>query len=342
MPPRYAILFKTYTWTEFTARQLARLQARTRQGDVFVVVDNTSGRVPEIPHDRVVRLTEQDTVDLGLAYATTDRSLFWYNPDYLHYGFFAAHGDYDYYVAIEDDACLQLDLDALMDDLAARQIDLLASRVKHPSAWAWTEFHKLVYTPDEMRLGLLCFSAYSRRAMAKLFERRLDMARAFETGHLRFWPISEAFVPTEIHLAGYRTAYLEEYGSTEAYDWWPPSHEADLELHPDKTFVHPVLEGARYLRSVLKHERNLLSYLKPQSGIRRTLSRFPKPIADQAFRDELRARTMRYLRRRLERLGPQRHWAAGAFHNGKVVQGPVASEAAPAKPANAGSLASGA
>jgi hypothetical protein len=320
MLPRYAVLFKTYTWNAFNARQLERICAQAPGGDVWVLVDNTSGRVPEIPHDRVFRVTEQETVELGLMNASTDRSLFWYNPDYLHYAFFNVHGDYDYYLTIEDDACAQTDLDRLAQDLASRQIDLLGSRVKQPTAWPWTGFHRLIYSADELQLALLCFAGYSRRAMALLFERRREMTAAFKAREIPFWPISEGFIPTEVARAGYRTAWLEEYGSTEDYDWWGPTPEADLPAKADKTFLHPVLEGERYLRSILKHDRNLLSYLDANSPLRRTLAPFPPTVANRAFRQELRARTARYLQRRMERLGLRQHWAAGAFLDGKVLE----------------------
>jgi hypothetical protein len=78
--------------------------------------------------------------------------------------------------------------------------------------WAWSGYNDCVYGPDEIRLALSCFNIYSQRAISMLCQRRLAMADEFRTGKLSFWPNNEAFIPTEIRRANYKSALLQSFG----------------------------------------------------------------------------------------------------------------------------------
>jgi hypothetical protein len=312
MSPRFAVMFKTHFWDAFTERQLNRLIQVNRSGDVFVVIDDLPVAVSKIDYPRVFRVMEQGAADLGLPRASTDKSIFWYNIDYSHYLFYLANPGYDYYVAVEYDVCVQLDLDMLVGALTDDRIDYLGCPIKEPSRWAWSGYHDCVYGPDEIRLALSCFSIYSQRAISMLFQRRLAMADEFRSGKLSFWPNNEAFIPTEIRRANYKSALLQSFGSINFYDWWPPMHESELENHPDQAFIHPVLEGDRYVRSVLRHERRLFSFFDPHSPLRRRLAYQGPESFRWEFCRELGARSLRYIQRKLEDAGLRRHWTANA------------------------------
>jgi hypothetical protein len=49
--PRYAVIFRTHFWDDFARRQFARLRQMVREGDIFVLVDETNGPVVGIEHN---------------------------------------------------------------------------------------------------------------------------------------------------------------------------------------------------------------------------------------------------------------------------------------------------
>ena len=291
MSASYAFVFKTHAWDAFIARQFDRYVARCRSGAVAIVVDETSGPVGPIPHDLVLRTTNQEILALGLADAFAKGGLLWWNTDYPNYLAFERLPPYDYYVFAEYDTCANLDLDELVAALARRGVDLLTQPTRQDkNTWYWTRFHEAVYPRDDIRGSLNCFSAFSRRAVAMLLRRRREAAREHAAGRMRFWPGNEVFIATEIARAGMSTAALGEFGDASRYEWHPPILEEDL---PDaaRAFLHPVLDRQRYIASVLKFEFDLSSYFSAHSPLRRTLARFPPrdyvPQMPGAFRRQV-------------------------------------------------------
>jgi hypothetical protein len=47
-------------------------------------------------------------------------------------------------------------------------------------------------------------------------------------------------------------ADLSDFGKLTRYDWWPPIHERELSRCTDEVFIHPVLSGRRYVKSLFK------------------------------------------------------------------------------------------
>jgi hypothetical protein len=290
--PRYAVAFKTHIWDEFIARQFERYRAALRHGDLYIIVDETNGPVGPITHSSVYRTTNKDLLALGLANAYAKGGLIWWNTDYPNYLLFQDRPDYDYYMFVEYDSCVNLDLDQFLSQVAARHLDLVTLPTRQAKqTWYWTKFHEAVYPYDDIRGSLNCVSVYSRRAMELLFERRKAMAKAFEAKTLTFWPGNEVFIPTEIARAGYAMASLEEFGNADGYEWHPPHLEDDLPAKAGADFLHPVLDQGRYIQSVLKFEFDLSSYFFSQSPLRRDLARFPAssyvPHMPAAFRRQV-------------------------------------------------------
>lgn len=312
--PRYAVLFKTHFWDAFVARQFARLAART-SGDVFVVVDETGGpvQIDGIGTARVVRLTEATALGCGFPAASTERSLFWYNVDYPHYIAFNQWPDYGHYLTVEYDAVIDLDIDQLVADLARDGVDYLCHPYTEATRkWPWFERHLEVYDEAEIVLSFSQVAVYSQRAMRLLRQRRLDMARDFASGALPYWPNNECFLATEIRRAGLRMAWLTDYGRATHFDWWPPMHEGDLAAQRGEAFIHPVLEGERYVRSVLKSEPNFFSVFSARSALRTRLAKLPADFYRPYIGEEFKRRSLAAIKRRLAKIGLAPHWSNGA------------------------------
>lgn len=289
---RYALGFKTHVWDGFIARQFGRFRQAVGSGDLFVIADETNGPLTIDDGTNVLRTTNTSLIGMGFANAFGKGGLIWWNTDYPNYVLYEHDPTYDYYIFVEYDTCINMPVDALIAEVAARGVDYVGLPNRQDlGKWYWTPFHEKAYARDDIRGGLNCIAIFSNRAMRLLLDRRRDMARQYEAGTLRFWPGNEVFIPTEIGLAGLKAASIEEFGDASQYEWHPPHLEDDLDTLQHRTFLHPVLDRRRYIQSVLKFEFDLSSYFASSSKLRRQLSRFPPgdyvPLMPGAFRRQI-------------------------------------------------------
>ena len=162
----------------------------------------------------------------------------------------------------------------MVREVARRRLDFVAAPIARPLAtWFWWPYARQAYGAGELRASLNCIAFYSNRALAMLFQRRLAMGR---DPRIRSWPISEAFVATEIERAGYTAAPLSMLGDDGAYDWFPPVLEDDIDTLDAGVFVHPVLDEPRYIRSILTNGGHWRDYFVASSPLRKRLSRLPR------------------------------------------------------------------
>ncbi len=249
----YAVLFKIYFLDSFVLRQLDRLKARVGEGHVYVIADETKGPVGPIPHDRVIRATEAEMLSRGFAKDDPWLSLFWYHADYSLYRLFQDQPGYDYYVTVEYDAVINADLDELVAAVAARNIDFVGQRIPLPiSKWGWSRTCEGIYRLEDIRPYLNFIAFYSARAVLALRDKRLELSQRLRNGEIGAFPMSEAYIATELDLQGFTIGNLPDFGDASRSDWWPPTPEAELGNLEYCTFMHPVLEGARCAASLLR------------------------------------------------------------------------------------------
>jgi hypothetical protein len=308
----YAVLFKTHFWDDFCRRQLERLRPHIGRGELYVVVDETFGARPEIGHDRVIGVTREDLRTLGLPLVTTQGPILWYNTDYPSYVATAQLPKYDFIVALEYDVAIHLDLDGLIDELADGRVDFLGFPMNVPAkAWRWYPLHKDLYGPD-MLIYLSSLSVFSRAGITALLARRQARGKEFMAGTIRYWPFCEAFLPNEIRQAGLKIESLERFGATKHFNWWPPFNEADLPDATNETFIHPVLDGIRFVRSTIFHEPSTMALIWPGGSVRRRLHDFSPEIVEPILRAEIRRRILAKGELFLQRLGLRPKWYAQA------------------------------
>lgn len=251
----HAVLFKIYFLDSFVIRQLERLKARVGGGDLYVIADETKGPVGPIPHDRVIRSNEADMIRRGFAVADPDSAMFWHSADFSLYPLIEDHPRYDHYVSVEHDAVINADLDEIVGKVAAQAIDFVGYRIDEPvSRWSWTGTVDATYDQAELRPYLNAISFYSRRAVEHLRERRLEMSQDFRDGRITQFPLSEAFIGTELAFKGYRLGHLPDFGNTTRFISWPPTAEVELDELAHCTFVHPLLDGERCAKSLIREK----------------------------------------------------------------------------------------
>jgi hypothetical protein len=168
---------------------------------------------------------------------------------------------------IEFDAVVQRDLDTMAEEALQRRIDLIAfPGGQKIDEWGWTFTLDGLWRRDEMRNQLLCVSGFSERAVSHLLTVRREHAARAERGELQQWPFCEGFVPTALHVAGFRIENLSRFGAIDCYEWWPPYHETELPGLAEQSFIHPVLIGQRYVTSLLYFPNTAERYLNdPES-----------------------------------------------------------------------------
>lgn len=300
LAPRFAVVFKTHAWDEFVARQFERFRRAAGSGDVFIVADETSGPLGPIPHDRVIRTTNDDLVAHGLANAFARGGLVWWNTDYPNYLAYEQAPDYDYYLFVEYDTRINLGLDTFIGAVARRGADLVALPIKQSmDTWYWGKFHEAYCPRAKMRASLNCISVLSNRAMRLLHDRRREMTIEHNAGKVPFWPGNEVFLASEVAAAGFTFVPIEEFGDASGFEWHPPHLDEDIAEEDPRAFLHPVLDRRRYIGSVLKFEFDLSSYFVASSPLRRTLARFPaREYVSQlpgAFRRQITAKVRQAL-----------------------------------------------
>lgn len=294
----YAVMFRTHFWDDFAARQYDRLQARMPGGRLFVLVDETNGHV-EIDRPDVVRYTQDDLLALGLAKAGHGNML-WFSGDYSLYVFLDRHPDFTHYIMVEYDVTVNHDLDSMVERAAREAVDFIGLTTVHPTpAWNFTDGCLDVYRLEDIRQRLICIALFSATAARHLFDRRLAMSRDWHEGLIRRWPFCEAYIPTELEIAGYRMAELTDFGPADFYDWRPAFVETDLPAMRDQGFIHPVLDAERYIAHTMKHVWPPEGFFIPGSDVGRRIRRVPAGIYWQPLSRALRKRVEDGFRKRI-------------------------------------------
>ncbi len=262
--PLYAVVLKIHFWDDFAERQLARLRRHAGTDNLFVVVDETNGLIPNIRrHDRVIRMTDQTAAAEGFLLSPKN-NVFWHNTDYQLYHFIDLFPQFAYIVTVEYDFVVNVDIANIVQTMAARSLDFIGEPLRgDPATWPWRKFTTPYYPENFDFVGrLLCFAVFSRTFALQLQASRRDHANRFlnheitHTGTDSPWPISEGFVGAEIARLGAPTMTLAEFGDVTAYDWAPARPEPQLPELSAFAFIHPLLDVPRFIRSSLKLKVN--------------------------------------------------------------------------------------
>jgi hypothetical protein len=215
--------------------------------------------VPDIPHDRVIRMTEQTAQDEGFLLHPKGNA-FWYNTDYQLYHFIDRFPDFAYIVTVEYDVVVNTDIAAMVRQMATRKLDFIGEPVKiEPERWAWRPLVAPYYAPETQITGrLVCFAAFSRAFALQLQTARREQTKRYLAGEMAVpdaatpWPNNEGFIGAEIQRLGVAAASLAEFGDVSCYNWKPPRPEAALPAYAAGGFIHPLLDMPRFLQAIPK------------------------------------------------------------------------------------------
>lgn len=245
----FVILFKVHNWDETVARQYERVVASTRQGDVIVLADITNGPIVMPRNIRRYDIHSRQMAQIGIP----DTS-FWFNGDFATILFFLHNPHYEYYVSVEYDVAVLNDMDLIVQDMKANDIDAVYEDLEDPLS-RWPHLNSVIdyYNFRDIRTGLFCISFFSRRAVAAFYARRLHQAALKKTFGFRTWPIGEAVMASEMRIAGLKREYLARYCSNlDNYHWNRGMTEEYIKAtSPERTFLHPVCNDSKCITTNL-------------------------------------------------------------------------------------------
>ncbi|GAB0116437.1 hypothetical protein Acid7E03_05090 [Acidisoma sp. 7E03] len=240
--PKYVVLFKAHQWNEFVRVQFERLRERVGGGDIVIVFTGEECRSDQ--YDGVVPFEHYVGADLeriGLVNGGY-HSTWWYSKDYPLYLFFEKNPTYQYYIMFEFDVVAKVDIDEVVRRVAQEQADFVGLSVAEPmERWIWSSTCDGTFNREEVKGYYLNFSILSKPAVELLLQCRQNEAKRFSEGDIASIPFSEASVPTNLSLKGYKILSLRSLGSTTYYGWDPQLREDQLMNVTEPAFVHPVL-----------------------------------------------------------------------------------------------------
>ena len=248
----YVLLFRTHFWDDFTQRAFDRIREHAPGGSVYVAADETFREVPCPPEYKLAHSVEK-FAGLGLN-TTAVEQVMWYNGDYPMYSAFLELPRFDYIIMVEFDVVVNVNFDEVIAQLKAARGDAV-TRYLQPAApdWPWKETADPVYS--EVYGSLNPVLILSRKAVSNLYYARLAQSHQYNSGKIEKWAYCEAFIASQLKKANLKTQELDEFGRTFHFSWWPPMEEELVLNHlRAEAFVHPVLAGDAYLKSLARYE----------------------------------------------------------------------------------------
>ena len=192
-----------------------------------------------------------------------DRAM-WMNGDYAFMLLAEIDPDAEAFLLMDGDCCANgVDLRALVARLTDSGVDFCAPYTYKATPQGWpvwhaiqTEWYAAEYGADhgiQIWQSFFPFVWLSRRAIAHLRARRLEMAALQHDGLRANWPICESFVPTELmRQPGFAITDLAKVLPGPLHvTYWEARAPEELAAMPAR-IVHPVLTGARLARKILQ------------------------------------------------------------------------------------------
>jgi hypothetical protein len=218
-------------------------------GEFVVAVDETRAPLAVEGFNKLSHT--EDFTAFSLPSRPRDHVL-WWNADYVLYAARAALPDFDYYVMIEYDVFVNVDIAPLAEQWASRGVDLIVHDLQRISP-----NHKRFWSSDahpEVWWGFIPFMAISGRAVDALLRTRQSLAVLSRNDESVEWPYCETFIPTALLQAGDMVpAQLGDFADTELFRFLPNMNILDPALDRPESLSHPVLGGPHLIRKFISH-----------------------------------------------------------------------------------------
>jgi hypothetical protein len=257
--------FRTHFWNDYASKMYHQLQSCW--GEVPIVAADYT-RNFEIENNIPVVAHAIDTFkQMGLPLWPSIDKVMWFNGDYVLYQL-ALREQADYFIIIEYDVYPNLDLRAVISDIASDEVDLAIGNFGESYVgWAWHDRQQKCqvlwndfYGIEKCRARKAYHSFFpvvvvSRDLALSLYSKRIELARVLSAQgtQAHFWPFCESFVPSEAMALGYNVKNISDYLPSPAHLSISDAMTMDEAGNSEYSLAHPTLDGADLVNKIFVH-----------------------------------------------------------------------------------------
>lgn len=190
---KIAIIFKVYYWDNDVEYLFDILKRKNKACDIFIVRDITKQKcfIPEKYRSHIFDVKISDIEKLGLPI----EGGFYDNSDYAEILFYLKNIEYDFYVPIEHDCAVFVDIANVVREMNDNSIDI----VYYPQPVDMTHWpHKWKNIPyfkeNDVVAAYVCIHFASRKFLNCLVVERLVESSYKLRNNINHWPYGEAVI----------------------------------------------------------------------------------------------------------------------------------------------------
>lgn len=238
MEREYKILvaLRTHFWNETAVFLARKLYGSTPSCDFIVLCDETNRTIDTVPFEKLSHTSDMST--LGLPAWPPGVNNLHFNGDYPLYVMREKYPDYDFYLMVEADAIINIDIERLLFHCCKEKIDVLGevdeidihgTNLYHKSARKWFPITAKVFFPI---VGL------SGRFIDDLYKMR--MAIINDGGSPEDWPYCEVFLGSMVVCSQVKRLQLSDFADIKKYCFMQHKYIHDVNVNKWGTICHPV------------------------------------------------------------------------------------------------------
>jgi hypothetical protein len=244
------VAFRTHLWDNDIALSARNLAGAAKDLTFCVIADETRG-ILSVPGIYQKISHNNDFADLDLPSYPGLQTL-WYNADYPLYRLRKSFPDAEYYIMVEFDVVVNIDISLLIRRIFDDGIDMLVADFSEATTdWGWAD--TLVHFFKDKYQCLLPFLVVSARAVDYLLNLRKE--HALKVGDIvrnEDWPYCEGFVASAIkNDSSFKIGSLGDYVNLLHFTHWPPISAISPLNFINNTINHPVLMKRAFINKIL-------------------------------------------------------------------------------------------
>lgn len=244
------VAFRTHFWDNDIALSARNLAGAAKDLTFCVIADETRGilSVPSI-YQKISH--NNDFGDLDLPSYPGPQTL-WYNADYPLYRLRKSFPNAEYYIMVEFDVVVNIDITTLIRRIAGDGIDMVVADFREATAeWGWAD--TLDHFFKDKYQCLLPFLVVSARAVDFLLDLRKEHAlKVGDVVRNEDWPYCEGFVASAIkNNSSFKIGSLGSYVNLSYFTHWPPISAISPLNFINNTINHPVLMKKAFINKIL-------------------------------------------------------------------------------------------
>lgn len=251
---KVAVVYRIYRWDEANQLLLKRVESCIGNAQLVVLADESNGELPVPKEYKTVRYSKN--MDAYHLPSEPNHNCLWWNVDY---GLYVLKDtiDADFYWMLDHDVILPTRFPEIIDDIAKRKVDFVASHIRKPlETWRWYKTGDLMEINGLMKAALLMIFGVSREAISALYEERIRIWKMISTFDYSVfprhkWPFCEVLIPSVLQESNnFKVMDLLDYRPEFNFSGYRVAHAKSVNepsYYTETDFVHPVLTPEKAL-----------------------------------------------------------------------------------------------